>query len=171
MAYKPSARDPIAVYQRKAKAKRRIGADRRKCVCGESRPEALMPGRNPMVCAACDRERKGHKIMDDHHPAGEANSSAAIPVPVNDHRAILSPAQYEWSAKTLENPEGSPLLAAAGCIRGFCDTVLYLIEKLLLWIADLLEKLDAYLTHKWEPKWWVSTELKQFEPEGNFHGA
>ncbi|MGA2989581.1 MAG: hypothetical protein ABSD88_03820 [Candidatus Korobacteraceae bacterium] len=104
--------------------------------------------------------------MDNHHFAGEANNPLTVPVPANDHRAILSVAQYDWCKHTLENPDGSPVLAAAGCIRGFVDWIVYLIEKGVLWIADLLESLEAFLTEKFGPKWWIGTPLAQFATKG-----
>jgi hypothetical protein len=97
--------------------------------------------------------------------AGKANDRTTIPVPVNDHRTELSPAQYDWSKATLENPEGSPLLASAACIRGFVDTVIYLIKALLLPKAEMLEVLDAYLKSKLGPKWWENTPLERFVPK------
>jgi len=102
--------------------------------------------------------------MDDHHAAGKSNSKVTILVPVNDHRAVLNPAQQDWPKTTLENPDASPLLAGAGCIRGFVDTALYLMEKLLLWTADMLEALDALLIQKLGPKWWSKTDLDKFAP-------
>src|SRR5207245_2592217 len=103
--------------------------------------------------------------MDGHHVFAEANSPTTIPTPVNDHRAVLNVAQYDWPKKTLENPDGSPLLAAAGCIRGFIDYILYLIKKGLLWVADMMEQLDAYLMEKFGSKWWIGTPLEQFAPK------
>ena len=105
------------------------------------------------------------KTTDEHHPFGQANSTVTLEVPVNDHRAQLSVAQYDWPTKTLENPDGSPLLAAAASIRGFIDTVLYLIEKGLHWIADMLEKADAFLVRKFGNKWWTNTPLETFLPQ------
>ena len=104
------------------------------------------------------------KTKDDHHFAAKANSPVTIPAPVNDHRAELNVAQYDWPKQTRENPDGSPLLAAAACIRGFIDTVLYLIEKGLHWIADMLEKADAFLTQTHGKKWWTGTEIEKFAP-------
>jgi hypothetical protein len=83
-------------------------------------------------------------------------------VPVNDHRADLSVAQGDWPKQTLENPEGSPLLASAGKVRGFTDTNAYLMEKLLLPDAEMLEALDRYLTKRIGPRWWVGTDLEKF---------
>lgn len=104
--------------------------------------------------------------MDRHHVAGKANSPVTISVPVNDHRARLNDDQYDWLFDTLENPDGSPLLMAAACIQGFIDVVLYLIEKLLTWIADLLCALDAHLKERLGPKWWLNTEIENAVPKG-----
>jgi hypothetical protein len=65
----------------------------------------------------------------------------------------------DWPKETLENPDKSPLLAAAGCIRGFCDTLVYLIEELLLWIADLLERLHCILIEKFGERYWINWDL------------
>jgi hypothetical protein len=157
-------RDPGAARVRKARAKRRVGANAR-CACGESRPEALIAKGNSIICAACDRKKKGKTTMDNHHPFGKANNPTTIPVPVNDHRADLSTVQYDWPKETRENPDGSPLLAAAACLRGFVDTVVYLIRKGVLWIAEALEWLNAFLLEQLGPQWWVGTPLEQFLPK------
>ena len=164
MPRKPPQRDPIGAYQRKATAARRVGKDK-KCACAEARPEALIAGSKPTICAACKRKRRGETTEDKHHPAGEANSPVTMPVPVNDHRAELNPAQYDWPKETRENPDGSPLLAAAGCIRGLIDTIFYLIDKLVLWIPEMLEKLNVFLVEKLGRRWWAGTELEQFAPK------
>lgn len=156
--------DPIAVHQRKSTAARRVGTDKQ-CACGEKRPEALIAGTHPIVCASCKRKQEGKTTMDKHHVFGRANDPTTIEIPVNDHRAVLSVAQQDWLKQTLENPHGSPLLRAAGCIRGFVDTVLHLIEKGLLWIAHMLEHLDAFLVKKLGAYWWVGTELEKFKSE------
>jgi hypothetical protein len=103
--------------------------------------------------------------MDKHHPFGEANDpKTTISIPVNDHRAVLNEAQRDWSKQVRENPDGSPLLAAAGCIRGFIDTVVHLIETGLLWVAEMLEKLDEWATGKLGPRYWINTPLETFQP-------
>jgi hypothetical protein len=71
---------------------------------------------------------------------------------------------------TLSNPEGSPLLAGVACLRGFVDTLLYLIEKGLLWVADMLEKLDEFLTMKLGSQWWANTGIEQFSPKKKSDG-
>ncbi len=164
MPKKQPQRDPLGKYQRKATSARRVGAESQ-CACGEKRPEALIAGSNPTICADCERKKLGRKTFDDHHVPGKRNSPVTIPVPVNDHRAELSVAQLDWLKETRENPEGSPLLAAAAGTRGFADTNVYLVEKLLLPNAEMLECLDAYLEKKFGPKWWLNTELEQFAPK------
>ncbi len=158
---KKTQRDPSEAYRREVTAARRVGADK-KCACGEGRPWALIPQSNPTVCAECQRKRKGQKTTDDHHVAGEANHPATIPTPVNDHRARLTADQCDWPKQTRENPDGSPLLASAACIRGFIDYLYYLIDKFLSWIPEMLEILHDFLVKKFGPKWWVNTELDQF---------
>lgn len=103
--------------------------------------------------------------MDNHHPAGDANDPTTTPIPVNDHSAELSVSQYDWPKRTLENPDGSPLLARAACIRGYMDTNGYLSEKLLMPNPEFLELLDAFLREKFGEKWWTNTELEKFVPK------
>jgi len=161
MSRKLPKRDPIGAYQRRTTAQRWVG--QKQCACGEARPEALVrvPNSNSAICAACKRKREGQCIEDNHHPAGKANDPTTIPIPINDHRADLSVAQYDWPRQTLENPEGSPLLACAARIRGYVDTNVYLMEKLLLPNADCYEFLDVLLTEKFGPKYWERMELKR----------
>ncbi len=155
--------DPFGTYRRKSTSLRRAGKNTL-CACGESRIEALIA--NTGVCARCQRTRKGQITLDNHHVAGKKNSSVTVSIDVNDHRAILSEAQRAWPKKTLENPDDCPLLAAAGCIRGFVDTVCYLINQLLRWITEMLELLSEFLKQRLGPKWWENTTINQFS-KGN----
>jgi hypothetical protein len=157
--------DPIGAAARRSKAARRIGINAR-CACGESRPLALITGSTPMICAECQRIKEGRSIYDNHHIAGKANHCLTIPVPANDHRAILSELQYTWSKAARENASSSPLVAIAGCIRGVYDVIVYLLDKLLLWGAEFLERLDAFLTSRLGPQWWRSPECVAFMKEG-----
>jgi len=160
---KVKPRDPEAAFRRRAIAQRRAGLNA-KCNCGETRPEALMRVKTGVICHACKRKQNGMTTKDDHHFAMKANSRITIPIPVNDHAADLNVAQQDWPKQTRENPEGSPLIAAAACIRGFIDTIVYLINKGLHWIADMLETADACLARKLGPQWWKNTELHKFAP-------
>jgi hypothetical protein len=159
MPKKLPQRDPIAAYARSVTAARLVGNG--ECACGEARPEALIKKSTPLVCHACKRRKQGKTTFDNHHVAGEANSPDTVPIPVNDHRAELSVAQYDWPRQTLENPCGSPLLVGAAGIRGYVDTNLYLIRTFILPNADLLEKLDAYLVREFGPEWWNNPKFQQ----------
>jgi hypothetical protein len=153
--------DPGAAYQRKVAAKRRFPPGSQ-CACGETRPEAFVSN-NPVICAACDRASRGKSVADAHHPAGKSNSPITIPIPVNDHRAELSSAQYDWPKATLENRNGSPLLARAACVRGYIDTDAYLVHNLLYDHAEFCELLDEILTQKFGPQWWLDSTFKKFK--------
>lgn len=159
-------RDPIKTYQRKEIAARRIGRDA-KCACGENRPEALIRTNNSITCAACKRRAHGKTTTDDHHFAAKANSAETIAVPVNDHRAVLSTAQYEWPKETLENPRRSPFRKAAAYIRGVRDMIRYLLDK-LLWVAELLEATDTYLIKHFGTRWWDDAEITQWIPKDKY---
>ena len=168
MASKRISKDPIGAARRKSVAARRVGVGSR-CACGESRPAALIAGSDPTVCAECKRHREGKSRYDNHHVAGKANHPCTIPVPANDHCAILSEDQYDWPKRTRENPDRSPLIAIAACIRGVCSTIMYFLEHLLLTIPEYLEKLDAFLTHYFGSKWWTLVEVIAFTSEGALH--
>ena len=141
MPGEPPSRDPIRKHQRDSAAARRVGLDA-KCACGEARPLALIPGSKPMICAACDRRRREQKTEDDHHVAGKANSPVTSPIFVNDHRAILSPAQYEWPKETLENPHGDQHRQMAAWIRGFIDIQQCRSNEMRHLINELLSIID-----------------------------
>jgi hypothetical protein len=161
MPIKSNQSDPIAAAKRRSVAERRMGVGTA-CVCGENRPLALIPGSNPVSCAKCKRRKKGRSAYDRHHVAGKANHPLTIPVPVNDHRAVLSEDQYEWPRATRENPDRSPLLIIAGCIRGLYKTIVYLLDELLLWIAEYLERLDDFMTSHLGAKWWTNKLFSDF---------
>jgi hypothetical protein len=93
-----------------------------------------------------------------------ANSPVTMLVNVNDHRTDLTELQDRWPTRTRENPDGSPALAAAAGIRGFVDTLIYLIKKCVLWVAECLESLDALLVSTLGPTWWAKTDLARFAP-------
>jgi hypothetical protein len=156
--------DPTYAYARNATAARRVGIGAH-CSCGERRPEALIRGSKPTTCFACARKQRGYAPVDNHHGAGEPNSPATLPVPPNDHCAVLSVAQYNWPRETLENPDGCPLRASAACIRGVIDYIYYAIDEYLLWIPEMLETLSTFLADKLGRKWWHNTPLDRFSPK------
>jgi hypothetical protein len=162
MENKIPRRDPERDYVRKKTAARRVG--RRRCACGESRPRALIAHSEPTICAACQRTEHGKTAKDRHHIAAIANSPTTMLVHVNDHRADLTELQERWPTRTRDNPDGSPVLAAAAAIRGFVDTLVYLMTKCVLWVAECLEGVDALLVARFGPTWWAKTDVARFAP-------
>jgi hypothetical protein len=150
----PQRKDPIKAAARRERAQRRIGKDAA-CPCGEKRAAALIGAQKPAICYECDAKRRGKSTFEAHHVAGRANDPTTVVVPINDHRADLSFDQYEWPHRTLQNPDGSPLLAVAAGIRGFIDSVTYLVRKLLGPIPERLEALDGRLRKLLGPQWWL----------------
>src|SRR5712671_7217350 len=165
MDYDSVSDDPIKSHKRRQVAQRRVG-QKAECACGESRPEALISGRDPIVCAECDRFHRRLSPMDCHHPFGENNSPVEVPVRANDHRAALSTAQYAWPVKTIENKEKSILLAAAAPIRGYCDMIHFLTRK-LRWVAEVLEFLDEWLPKHILKKLDGASEMKRHKMNTN----
>jgi hypothetical protein len=143
--------DPIRVHQRKVTAERCVGVGAKCAACGETRPEALIRGSDPKICAEFQRRGRGHKTVDFHHFAKSANNPLTVPAPTNDHRADLTVAQDVWPKETRDNPDGSSLLAAAGCIRGFVDWVVYLIQKGVLCLQKCLRHSTS--------SWWINTGI------------
>jgi hypothetical protein len=169
MEQKRPSHDPIRRGRRKAAATRQIGPDR-KCACGEMRPGSLIRGSDPVTCAECQRKSQGKKPRDQHHVAGRNNHPGTIAIPTNDHRAELSAKQFDWPPNTLRNPEGSPLLIAAACIRGSVDVIVFLVERFLSWIGEMLELLDQILAEKLGPKWWQGTPIQRYEAKRGPYG-
>lgn len=154
-------RDPIKAYARRERASRRL-PENAHCNCGESRVDALIAGSDPILCYRCQRRNEGKSGTEKHHVAGRANRPETIEIDVNEHRAELSALQYDWLENTLRNPNGSPFLVAAACIRGVVDVILWAIKTFLLWIADMLENADAYLVQRHGADWWKNTPLAIF---------
>ena len=147
-----------AEYRRKAIARRRHGKSASCIRCGETQPEALIRGSNPRICGRCQRRIQGKTEFDGHHVAGQNNHAAKVPVPINAHRARLSVAQFTWPSKTLRNPNKSPLLAVAACVRGFIDFFDYCIDEFLRPLPPILENIDSHLTERLGPHWWATSK-------------
>jgi hypothetical protein len=144
MPQKPGS--AIKRYKRRATAERRVGVGAKCATCPEARPEVLIAGSKPKICEKCDRKRRGRATEDLHHPAGKANSSVTIEIPVNMHR-VLSFDQCDWPQETLENPNGDPDLAIAGSLRGFVNTSRALIDEQ----RSLIEKQHYLLDQLLQP--------------------
>src|SRR5579863_9038060 len=163
MPKKTTKRDPvIAAAQRKATAQRRIGENAKCSECDERRPLALARKSTSVMCIEDIRKKKGYTPLDRHHPAGKVNHPATIQIPANDHRAIFNEEQQEWDPETLSNPRRSPARRAAACVKGVIGSIKFLLDKLLGWIPEFLEKLDEALTETLGEFWWRGTILEKF---------
>jgi hypothetical protein len=160
-AKRPRTTKPTDLYVRKSRSRRRIGLGAQ-CACGERRHLALIANSGTVTCYCCKRVADQKSTIDDHHIAGRSNYSATIPIPTNDHVAELSERQRDWPEQTLRNPDGDPFLKGAACVRGVHDTIIYIVDHVLLWVAHLLEIASALLTQMTGRFYWRNTPLEEF---------
>lgn len=154
-------RDLLRSWVRKERAQRALGGDAA-CTCGERRAFALIRESNPTVCFRCDRVAHRRPPYEFNHIFGQNNSDATLPRPINDHRAVLSVAQYDWPRQVRENPEGSPVIAAAGMRLGARNEISYILEQDVS--GQFLLDLDAFLSDRLGPRWWIGTPLEKYAP-------
>jgi hypothetical protein len=159
-----SACDPVGAWLRGTRAQRRVG-HAAACACGETRTFALIARRSPPICFRCEWLACGREPYEDNHVFGKANSPLVIRYPVNDHRAVLSVAQYRWPPETLQNSDGDPLLAAAARFRGLQDNIEYMLDE-CVGEAQRLERLSEAMCLTYGPHWW-SGRLKSTSSRNN----
>jgi hypothetical protein len=138
-------RDPVGAWLRRSRAQRRVGRAAA-CACGESRPCALIAGRDPPCCYRCDRIARGREPYEDNHVFGRRNSALIIRYPINDHRAIFSVKQLDWTDKTLENPTGDVLLAGIARFHGLNDNTAQMLADCLAFAPKLKRVQDLLVT-------------------------
>ena len=138
------------------------------CGCPVSDWRALT-GDEPehLVCYEHRAERQGRSPIEDQHPSGRHNDARfTVPFTGNLHRAT-DDGKKDWPKKTLHNPEGSPALKAAACVRATGDWLLMIVGCLLGWVALFLEWLDERLTDLHGRRWWDEFGLpEQFSAAG-----
>ena len=135
---------------------RALGTRSPRCIvrgCVETDPFALTGVHPEILCREHLADRQARTWVEEHHPQGQHNDPAAVPVPANDHGA-LSERQELWPRDTLRNPDGSPLLCVAAALRGWLDVLRHMIESTVGWIPDALERLDQLLRAFFGPGWW-----------------
>jgi nicotinamidase-related amidase len=155
--------DPIKSANRKAKAQRRAGVDAVCTQCGQSDPNALVKRSRPKLCYECYQEKRGKKRTEPHHIGGKNNSRMTVRIRSNDHRR-LSDEQNEWPPRTLQNSDGSPLLALAGALRGTAAFIEDIITRMLRTCAEFAERLDAWLREQHGGNWWTGTPFDGWRP-------
>ena len=71
---------------------------------------------------------QGHSPVEDQHPLGHHNDEQfSMPFLGNLHRA-MDDGKRDWPERTLTNPDGSPLLKAAACVRSACDWLRMIVD-------------------------------------------
>jgi hypothetical protein len=139
-------------HKRRNRRRGRLGK-RAKCKkCAETDPLALS---GPKECYECGRIAAGKSPFEAHHFAGRNNDRFTVNIPGNDHR-ILNDYQVDWPRQTLRNPDGSPVLKAAGAIRAWLDVLKLIIKRILGWLPEFLERLNEYLCRKLGSNWWLT---------------
>ena len=145
---------------RRERHRRRLGVRDPRCQrCGESEPAALQQRGAEIVCFACVAADDGRSSVEAHHYAGKANDSLCVPLPINPHRAV-SDEQLSWDTRTLRNPAGSGLRAAAAALRGRAAVERQMVERIDSWVPDWLEQLDEQLTGRFGEQWWEEFGLQ-----------
>ncbi len=150
--------DPIGAWLRNVRAQRRVGPGAVCASCGvERRPVALISGRTPPLCYRCERIAQGREPYEDNHVFGRRNSDLTIRYPINDHRAVLSVAQYRWPPGAVENPHGSVLMAGVARMQGAYDNVEHILGDNREFTAGLVH-VDQLLTTVYGPQWLPALE-------------
>jgi hypothetical protein len=149
---------------------RRLGTMTPACTvagCAERDPLALV-GTDPNIrCYDHDLIARGRPSVVGQHTAGRVNHSVTVPLPGNDHR-VIDPLKGDWPKATRDNPDGSIVLAAAGCLRGWLDTMLVIIDRTCGWIPRLLELLHVWLCLKLGDGW--PAEFRSWLSEQDYDG-
>lgn len=123
----------------------------------------LMNGSEPeeLLCYEHMLMAQGRSPVELQHPAGQHNDPAfTVPFLGNLHRLMDEP-KRDWPERTLRNPEGSPMLKAAACVRAVSDWLRLIIERLLGWVPTFLEAVDAAFTEQHGPRWWETLGLAE----------
>jgi hypothetical protein len=114
-----------------------------------------------LLCYEHRAEEQGRSPIEVHHLIGRHNDAQlTMPFLGNLHRAT-DDGKKDWPTRTLRNPEGSPALKAAACVRSAGDLLLVIVGCVLLWVALFLEWLDKRLTDEHGPRWWETLDLPE----------
>jgi hypothetical protein len=145
--------DPIGNDVRRRRRRTRVGPNAACAMCGERDVRSLTRRGKKVLCYECAAKEDRRSPDEDHHVAGRHNSDFTVKMPGNPHQ-ILNTYQQGWPRETLMNPDKSPLLKAAALLRGFLDILRLIIERILGWVPEFLETLDAWLRQTLGSRWW-----------------
>jgi hypothetical protein len=147
--------DPFGAWLRSSRSQRRVGSAAVCASCGkESRPYALIFGRDPPCCYRCDRIAQGRPPYELNHVFGQHNSDLTICYPINSHRAVFSVKQLDWTDETLENPNGDLLLAGIARFHGLENNTAQMLADCIAFAPQLKHVQELLVTiygEKWLP--------------------
>jgi hypothetical protein len=141
----------IGGWLRATRAQRRAG-HASACACGEACPFALISGRSPQICYRCERLAHGRSPDEFNHVFGRHNSDLTIRYPVNDHRAVFSVKQLDWTPETLENPTGDVLLEGIARFHGLDDNIGHMLADCREFTCKL-KHVEDLLVAVYGPDW------------------
>jgi hypothetical protein len=146
-------RDSVRSWLRTSRAQRRVGPAAA-CACGESRPYTLIAGCVPPCCFRCERLARGRPPYELNHVFGQHNSDLTIRYPINDHRAVLSVKQLDWTDESLENPNGDVLLVGIARFQGLENNTAQMLADCIAFAPQLKHVQELLVTiygEKWLP--------------------
>jgi hypothetical protein len=150
--------DPIGAWLRSSRSQRRVGPWAVCESCGrESRPYALIFGREPPCCYRCDRIAQGRPPYELNHVFGQHNSDLTIRYPINDHRAVFNVKQLDWAPETLENVNGDPLLEAMARFHGLDNNVVQMLADCIEFLPKM-KHVRELLVAVYGPEWLPALE-------------
>jgi hypothetical protein len=150
--------DPVAAWLRSSRSQRRVGPGAVCVSCGkESRPYGLIFGRDPPCCYRCDRIAQGQPPYENNHVFGQHNSDLTIRYLINDHRAVLSVKQLDWTDETLENPNGDVLLEGIARFHGLENNTAQMLADCIAF-APQLKHVQGLLVALYGPNWLPALE-------------
>jgi hypothetical protein len=151
-------RSAVEAWLRGTRAQRRVGAGAICATCcTERRPAALIAGRMPPCCFRCERLTQGRSPYELNHVFGKANSNLTIRYPINDHRAVFSVKQLDWTPESLENCNGDPLLESFTRFHGLDDNIGHMLADCLAFLPKLTHVHDL-LVKVYGPNWLPALE-------------
>ena len=128
--------DPVAAWLRSSRSQRRVGPGAVCVSCGkESRPYGLIFGRDPPCCYRCDRIAQGQPPYENNHVFGQHNSDLTIRYLINDHRAVLSVKQLDWTDETLKNSNGDCCSKGSRASMGWRTTTAQMLADCIAFCA------------------------------------
>ncbi len=150
MRYEPKDED-----RRREQAFERLGTRNPICRFCEETDWRTLEGTVPnIICHECAARLAGRTTVEGQHPSGQHNDpEARLPTRGNDH-VMWDRGKRDWPERTLRNPDGSPLLKASAAVRTVLDWFRMILERVLGWVPEFLEWLDARLVEMVGRLWW-----------------